>query len=307
VELAMKHQIVAIGEILWDLLPSGRQLGGAPANFAFHAHALGADARLVTRMGNDALGREVLERLHLLGLPTDTVAVDPVAQTGTVSVELGPGGQPQYTIHEDVAWDRITADETALAAAAGADAVCFGSLAQRTEGVRRAVGTLVGTTRRGALRIFDVNLRPPFIDREVIERSLALANVLKLNDQELPQLVEMFGLTGGVREQMAELARRHRLSLVALTRGAHGSLLLADGHVSDHHGLPVEVSDTVGAGDAFTAAMALGLLSGWPLDEINQWANELAAFVCSQPGATPALPEALRRPHASVRNRMPRQ
>ncbi len=190
----MKYKMLAIGEVLWDLLPSGRQLGGAPANFAYHAHALGADARLVTRVGDDALGREVLERFRLLGLPTDTIAVDAAAPTGTVSVELGPGGQPQFTIHENVAWDRITADEIALAAAAEADAVCFGSLAQRSEPARRAVRLLVAATRPGAFRIFDVNLRPPFVDRDVIEGSLVLANVLKLNDLELSVLAEMFGL-----------------------------------------------------------------------------------------------------------------
>ena len=291
----MKYKMLAIGEVLWDLLPSGRQLGGAPANFAYHAHALGADARLVTRVGDDALGREVLERFRLLGLPTDTIAVDAAAPTGTVSVELGPGGQPQFTIHENVAWDRITADETALAAAADADTVCFGSLAQRSEPARRAVRLLVAATRSGAFRIFDVNLRPPFVDRDVIEGSLVLANVLKLNDLELSVLAEMFGLPGGAEEGMEELARRYELSLVALTRGASGSLLLAGGRRSDHPGLPVEVlCDTVGAGDAFTAALAVGLLAGRTLDEINRHANEVAAFVCSRPGGTPALPDALK-------------
>jgi fructokinase len=291
----VNFKVVGIGEVLWDLLPAGRQLGGAPANFAYHARALGADARLVTRIGEDALGREVLERFRALGLPTDTVAVDAGAPTGTVSVELGPGGQPRFTIHENVAWDRITADGAALAAAGAADAVCFGSLAQRAAPARHAIRTLVAATRPGALRIFDINLRPPFIDREVIEGSLALANVLKLNDQELPVLAEMFGLPGGVREQMAELARRYELSPVALTRGPSGSLLLADGRWSDHPGQPVEVlCDTVGAGDAFTAALAVGLLAGRTLDEINGHANDVAAFVCSRPGGTPPLPDALK-------------
>jgi fructokinase len=288
------YKLVAIGEVLFDLLPSGRQLGGAPANFACHAHALGADARLVTRVGADALGREVRERLRRLGLPTDTVAVDAGTTTGTVSVELDTGGQPRFTIHEDVAWDRLTADAAALAAVAEADAVCFGSLAQRSEPARHAVRTLVTATRPDALRIFDVNLRPPLVRRDVLEGSLALANVLKLNDQELPVLAELFGLPGGVEESVAELARRYRLSLVALTRGGCGSLLFAGGQWSDHPGLPAAVCDTVGAGDSFTAALAVGFLAGWPLDAINRRANEVAAFVCTQPGATPALPEALR-------------
>src|SRR5262245_1696604 len=295
-ESAVKPKIVAIGELLWDLFPSGKQLGGAPANFTYHAHALGADASLVTRVGADALGCEARERFHLLGLPTDTVEVDAAAPTGTVAVELGDGGKPTYTIHEAVAWDRFTADQLALAAAGAADAVYFGSLAQRTEPARHAIRTLVAAAPARALRVFDVNLRPPYVVPEVIEGSLTLANVLKLNDQELPVLAGLFALRGDTREQVADLARRFDLSLVALTRGERGSLLLANGRWSDHPGLPAEVRDTVGAGDAFCAAMVLGFLAGRPLDEINARANEVAAYVCSQPGAMPALPEALRDP-----------
>lgn len=292
----MGHQILAIGEVLWDLLPNGKQLGGAPANFTYQCRSLGADARLVTRVGNDALGREVRERFRLLGLPTETVQIDPEFPTGTVGVALAEGGQPRFTIHEHVAWDRIMADENSLATAARADAVCFGSLSQRSEPARTAIRSLVSATRPGALRLFDVNLRPPFVDREVIADSLTLANALKLNDQELPELTEMFGLSASVRESMAELADRFGLLLVALTRGARGGLLLADGVWSDHPGLPAAVSDTIGAGDAFTAALVVGHLAGRPLDEINRHANEVAAFVCSQPGGTPTLPDALKYP-----------
>jgi fructokinase len=288
-------KILAIGEVLWDLLPTGRQLGGAPANFACHAKALGADARLVTRVGDDALGEEVRERFRRVGLPTETVAIEAGVPTGTVSVAIWADGQPGYTIREDVAWDRLAADGPALEAAQAADAVCFGSLAQRSEPARRAVRTLVAATRPEALRIFDVNLRPPFASRGLIEGSLALANALKLNDQELPVLAKLFGLPGGVKEQMAALAGRYRLAMVALTRGAGGSLLLADGQWSDHPGLPIAVCDTIGGGDAFTAALTVGRLAGWPLEEINRRANQVAAFVCSRPGATPALPASIRR------------
>ncbi len=220
--------------------------------------------------------------------------IDSAAPTGTVDVALEPDGQPRFTIREQVAWDRITADEAALALAARADAICFGSLAQRSEPSRLAIRALVSAARPGALRIFDVNLRPPFIDRDVIADSLTLANALKLNDQELPKLVAMFGLPGGVREAMAELASLFGLSLVALTRGAGGSLLMADGVWSDDPGRPVTVCDTIGAGDAFTAALVVGRLRGRALDEINRHANEVAAFVCSQPGGTPTLPDALK-------------
>jgi fructokinase len=292
----MSHSIVAIGEVLWDLLPVGKQLGGAPANFTFHCRCLGADARLITRVGDDPLGRELLESFTLLGLPTETVEIDPEFPTGTVDVALAPDGQPRFTIREHVAWDRIVADDHSLAAVAEGDAVCFGSLSQRSEPARTAIRALVSAARPGALRLFDVNLRPPFVDRRVIAESLELANALKLNDQELPELAAMFGLASSPRKALAELADRFDLSLVALTRGAQGGLLLADGIWSDQPGRPIAVSDTVGAGDAFTAALVVGYLAGRPLDKINRHANEVAAFVCSQPGGTPTLPEAFRFP-----------
>ena len=292
----MKHAIVAVGEVLWDLLPSGKQLGGAPANFTYQCRALGADARLVTRVGDDPLGSEVLERFRLLGLPTETVQIDPDLPTGTVDIVLDPDGQPRFTIREDVAWDRIAADERSLAIVSQADAVCFGSLAQRSELSRSAIRALVSATHSGAMRLFDVNLRPPFVNQDVITDSLTLANALKLNDQELPELASMFGMSGCAREVMAALADRFGLSLVALTRGQSGSLLLADGVWSDDPGREVVVSDTIGAGDAFTATLVVGRLSGRPLDEINGLANEVAAFVCSQPGGTPTLPDALKFP-----------
>ena len=283
----MSVRILAIGEILWDLLPSGKQLGGAPANFAYHAHALGATARVVSRVGDDPLGREILDRLRALGLPAGSVGVDPGAPSGTVSVEIAADGQPHFTIHEDVAWDRILVDDDALAFAAQADAVCFGSLAQRSAISRDSIHRLVAATPASAWRVFDVNLRQHFYSREIIESSLVLANALKLNDAELPVLASMFGLGGDVRGQLAGLAQCFQLRAVALTRGAAGSLLLADGAWSQHPGIGVKVVDAVGAGDAFTAAWTLGLLAGQPLDEINQRANKLAAMVCTHPGAMP--------------------
>ncbi len=292
----MSDKILALGEVLWDLLPSGKQLGGAPANFTFHCRSLGADASLVTRVGDDDLGREVLDRFRSLGLPVDTVQIDPASPTGTVDVALAPDGQPLYTIRPDAAWDRIEANPLATARVAEAGAVCFGSLAQRDEPSRGSIRALVKAARPGALLMFDVNLRAPFVDRGVIEESLGLANALKLNDGELPALAAMFGLPADTRGAMAALADRFGLSLVALTRGPGGSLLLADRAWSDHPGVPVEVSDTIGAGDAFTSALVVGHLAGHPLDAINRHANAVAAFVCSRPGGTPVLPDALRLP-----------
>ncbi len=289
---ATRANVVAIGELLWDLLPAGRQLGGAPANFAVHARGLGADARLVSRVGADDLGREAVAALRKRGLPADTIQVDPAAPTGTVEVALNHG-QPTYTIVEDVAWDRLEADAPAKAAVAAADAVCFGSLGQRTEGSHLAVRELVANARRGALRVFDVNLRPPWWSKHVVEESLELADVLKLNDEELSVLAAAFGLGGDVRADLAGLADGFGLKLVALTRGSAGSLLYSYGTWSEFRGPPVEVVDAVGAGDAFTAALVTGLLAGRPLDAINRHANAVAAFVCTQRGATPELPEGL--------------
>lgn len=292
----MPFRCAGLGEVLWDLLPAGRQLGGAPANFAFHAAALGAEARVVSRVGSDEPGRDLLARLRELGLPVDAIAVDPAAPTGTVSVAMEAGGHPRYTIHEGVAWDRLTAGPAERAAVAAADAVCFGSLAQRTPGARAAIGELVDATPLAALRIFDVNLRQHYHSAAVIHSSLARANVLKVNESELPVLGAQFGLPAGEREGLAALAAAHRLRAVIHTRGERGCLALVDGTWVEHPGVRVAVADTVGAGDAFTAAFALGLLRGWAPAVIVERATAVAAFVCTQRGATPELPPALTAP-----------
>jgi fructokinase len=290
----MNRNVVGVGEVLWDLLPTGRQLGGAPANFAYHAHALGAQAKVITRVGNDDYGREITRRFREMGLPDTTVQTDDTLPTGTVKVELSGNGLADFTIQENVAWDCIAATAGAMAAACAADAICFGSLAQRFLQSRATILTLVAAARADALRVFDINLRQNFYSRTVIEQSLDLANVLKLNDEELPVLAEMFGAAGSIEQQIDRLARQFSLNLIALTRGANGSLLYRkdkDGvRWSDCRSRPVHVVDTVGAGDSFTAALVLGLLGKMELDEINEIANEVARFVCSQAGATPVLP-----------------
>ncbi len=290
----MSRKITGIGEVLWDLLPSGPQLGGAPANFAYHSHALGARAALVSRVGADHYGRQCLERFRMMGLPEETIQTDADAPTGTVTVGLTEDGLPQYTIAEDVAWDRLAVTTPALEAVRGADAVCFGSLAQRNPISRAAIQQLVAAAPTEAWRVFDINLRQNFYSRAVIADSLALANVLKVNEHELMRLAELFDLRGGERVQISQLAQSYHLRVVACTRGERGSLLYAEGRWSEHPGVPAKVVDTVGAGDAFTAAMILGLLANWNLDEVNRRANEVAAHVASRAGATPDLPDYLR-------------
>jgi fructokinase len=289
----MNYKIIGIGEVLWDLLPSGPQLGGAPANFAYHAQALGAQAGVVTRVGNDPFGQEILQRFERQRIAASTVQVDVAAPTGTVSVALSDRGIPNYIIHENVAWDHLAVTPAGLNAVHQADAICFGSLAQRGVLSRTSIQKLVATSPASALRVFDINLRQKYFSREVIESSLRLANVLKLNDGELPVLAQMFELSGSTPQQIEQLAQRFDLRLIALTRGPAGSLLFQSGQWSDCPSVPITIVDTVGAGDAFTAALVLGLLQQKPLGEINELADEVARHVCSHAGATPPLPPAI--------------
>jgi fructokinase len=290
----MSPKIIGLGEVLWDLLPAGPQLGGAPANFAYHANALGAQALVISRVGNDDLGRAILDRFGQIGLPTGTVQIDAQAPTGTVTVQLSGQGLPRFVIHERVAWDRLELTPAAQEEVRTAEAICFGSLAQRDPCSRAAIQSLMAAAPARALRVFDINLRQNFYSREIIGASLRLANVLKLNDGELPVVAGMFALTGSTEAQLQQLQELFELRTVVLTRGAEGSLLFHDAYRSEQGPKPVSVVDTVGAGDAFTAALVLGLIRGRKVDDIHASAAELAAYVCSQPGATPELPEPLR-------------
>ncbi len=287
----MHFKVIGIGEVLWDLLPSGREMGGAPANFACHARALGADASVITRVGNDSLGWDIRRRLEQRSIANNTVQVDDKAPTGTVTVSLSGNGVPHFLIQEHVAWDRLMLTPEALHAVGEADALCFGTLAQRNESARRTIQGLVAAAPANAIRLFDVNFRQKYFSREVIEQSLRLANVLKCNDSELPILARLLGLAGSVRQQIEQLTRTFDLRLVALTRGPAGSLIFQAGEWSECPSMPIRIVDTVGAGDAFAAALVMGMLHKMQLDEINTLANELACYVCSCVGATPSLPE----------------
>ncbi len=292
----MKDKIVGIGEILWDILPSGTQLGGAPANFAYHANAFGHNGIIVSSIGDDELGNDIIERLKHLSLTCDYIAIDETKSTGTVSVDLDKNGQPTYTIHEDVAWDFIPNILSIMALAEKMDAVCFGSLAQRAEVSRQTIQAFLEKVPSQSLRIFDVNLRQAYYTRDIIESSLQQANVFKINDEELPIVADLLGHFSAKDEQTAlkALATHYDLKLIALTKGDKGSVLYANGKFSIHPGyLPSQVTDTVGAGDSFTAALAIGMLKGYDLDRINDCANRIASFVCSQTGATPTLPDEL--------------
>ncbi len=291
----MSFKIAGIGEVLWDLLPTGPRLGGAPANFACHVQSLGGQAAMITRVGRDPLGKSVCERFAERGLATDAVQIDPELPTGTVTVTLDDHGEPRFVIHENAAWDGLELNLPALSAASAADAVCFGTLAQRTEAARAVIQQLIAATPERALRVFDVNLRQAFYTPAVIEQSLQLANVLKLNESELAILARVFSLDASTWRQMEQLAQIFGLRLVALTRGARGSVLFLNGRWSEWPHLAVSVADTVGAGDAFTAALVLGLLQDMDLDDLHATAAECAGYVCTQVGATPELPAYLRK------------
>ena len=286
--------LVGLGEILWDMLPTGKQLGGAPANFAYHAQALGAKGVVVSCIGDDELGKEILSQLGGLGLDCGYIAVDKAHRTGTVTVKLDAKGVPDFTIHTNVAWDFIPSSPALLELAARADAVCFGSLCQRSDVSRDTVRRFLKETKSECLRIFDINIRQSYYSKDIVGAMLETSNVLKLNDDELPLVAELLDIKGAESEILAELVARYDLRLVVLTKGADGSRLYGKDGDSTCEGIPpAKIADTVGAGDAFTAAVAVGLLKGDGLEQINAHANRVASFVCSQDGATPKLPDDL--------------
>ena len=279
-----KKVIVGIGEILWDMLPSGKALGGAPANFAYHATRLGEEGWAVSAIGPDALGREIMDivaekRLKSLISLTDK-------PTGTVQVELDAKGVPTYTIMEDVAWDNITFTPEMEALARRADAVCFGSLVQRRAS-RESVLRFLRATRPEALKVFDINLRQHYYSREVLEESLQLADILKINDEEIRIVADMFGLGGDDEAACRALIDRYALRLVILTKGADGSEVITADEVIPQPAGETQVVDTVGAGDSFTAAFVVAYLRGATLADAQRQASDTAAYVCSCKGAMP--------------------
>lgn len=293
-----KPTILSLGEVLWDLFPEGARFGGAPANFACHAAALGADVAVMSAVGDDPRGRKALDILRTYGIDVTLIQLITDAPTGTVGVSLDANGKPTFTIDEGAAWDRIAWMPDLEARINHADAVYFGTLGQRTE--------LSRTTIRRALtlakaldvpRIVDVNLRAPFFDRPLVRKSIELANILKLSDDELGEICATCGidLTDTPIDSLRDLLMQFSLDLVVMTRGADGAILVSPDALVDQPGIPTTVRDTVGAGDAFTAALVTGLLHNESLETIGREACEYAAAVCTQPGAVPELPDSSER------------
>ncbi len=285
--------IAGIGEILWDLLKDSEELGGAPVNFAYHAGALGAQAYAISTIGDDARGQATLRELKKRGMSTEHITVLSGAVTGHVLAEVDEQGVASYTFPENVAWDRISIGQNTTALARKLDAVCFGSLVQRSENSREIIMNYVKNEAGEALKVFDLNIRQQFYTENIIRSSLECADVLKLNEQEIVLLAEMERLTGSEETQLDELVKRYHLKLAVLTRSGRGSLLVNSSMTSNHPGYATQVIDTIGAGDAFTATTILGLLKGDALDQINDHANRVAAFVCSRKGAMPLITEEL--------------
>jgi fructokinase len=299
----MDKSVLAVGEVLWDLLPSGPRLGGTNANFAVACARLGHPAALVSCVGDDTLGVQARETLLAqsegTGFETDLIQITAEVPTGTVSVQLSPEGQPRYGISTPAAWDRIEASTEALAKAAAAGAVCFGTLAQRAEPSRSAIRRLVSASQN-AVRVFDVNVRLPFCEPETVRWSLQHADLVKISEEEFGIVLEMIGAAAdGVSAAHAAtvealedagravLAYAPDCRMVAVTLGPRGSLLVTREGSHRHRGFPITVEDTVGAGDAFTAGMTHAYLHGGSLAAINEVGNLCGSYVASRPGAMP--------------------
>lgn len=302
------HLILGIGELLWDVLPDGMRLGGAPANFAVMAGRLGDHAAILSRIGRDDLGRQAIDRLDPMPLDTSYLEVDAAHETGRVTVDFAEG-EPHYTIHQPAAWDFLELSDEWVQLVARADALCFGSLAQRNLEARQTIQTLAAQSSAACIRIFDVNLRAPFYSAEVLEESLELATVVKMNAAETPLVLNLLDLAadeapasdlqGLSAERLRPAAERllqefPTLRLVAITKGSRGSLLVTRDEWNEHPGFPVKVADGIGAGDAFSAAIAHYMLRGADLATLNEAGNRWGGWMASQSGAMPALPDAVR-------------
>ena len=287
--------VVGMGEALWDMLPEGKKIGGAPANFAYHVSQFGLDSRVVSAVGEDELGEEILSnfREKKLNCMIETVPYP----TGTVQVELDVNGVPCYDIREGVAWDNIPFTPALEGLARQTRAVCFGSLAQRSVVSRDTIGRFLDAMPggEGQYKIFDINLRQGFYTKEILCESMRKCNILKINDEELVTVSRMFGYPGiDLQDKCWILLAKYNLKMLILTCGVNGSYVFTPGEISFVETPKVEVADTVGAGDSFTAAFVASILKGLPIPEAHKLAVETSAFVCTQNGAMPVLPDSLK-------------
>lgn len=286
--------VVGMGEALWDVLPEGKKIGGAPANFAYHVSQFGLNSRVVSAVGDDKLGMEILDNFREKKLNA-MVEIVPYP-TGTVQVELDAEGVPCYDIKEGVAWDNIPYTPALEDLAKHTKAVCFGSLAQRSVVSRDTINRFIDAMpAEDTLKIFDINLRQGFYAKEILCNSFSKCNILKINDEELVTVSRMFGYPGiDLQDKCWILLAKYNLKMLILTCGVNGSYVFTPGNVSFVETPRVEVADTVGAGDSFTAAFVSSILSGLSIGEAHKLAVETSAYVCTQNGAMPVLPQSLK-------------
>lgn len=287
----MNKIVVGMGEALWDVLPEGKKIGGAPANFAYHVSQFGLPSCVVSAIGDDALGKEIIENFTSKGL--DQLIAEVPYPTGTVQVEIDQTGIPLYDIKENVAWDNIPYTEHLDALAKRTKAVCFGSLAQRNVVSRNTINHFLDTMPKDddSLIVFDVNLRQGFYNKEILCKSMQNCNILKINDEELITVSRMFGYPGiDLQDKCWILLGKYNLKMLILTCGINGSYVFTPGNVSFQPTPKVEVADTVGAGDSFTAAFIASILEGKSVTEAHSIAVKTSAYVCTQKGAMPILP-----------------
>ncbi len=290
----MKDIVVGMGEALWDILPEGKKIGGAPANFAYHVSQFGLPSCVVSAVGDDSLGKESIENFTSKGLNQHIAEVP--YPTGTVQVEIDQAGIPQYDIKENVAWDNIPFTPELEALARKTKAVCFGSLAQRNVVSRTTINSFLDAMpeHEDRLIVFDVNLRQGFYNKEILCNSMERCNILKINDEELVTVSRMFGYPGiDLQDKCWILLGKYNLKMLILTCGINGSYVFTPGSVSFQPTPKVEVADTVGAGDSFTAAFIANILKGKSVAEAHSLAVQTSAFVCTKKGAMPVLPEEL--------------
>lgn len=281
----MEGKIIGLGEILWDMLPTGKQLGGAPANFAYHVCRLGGNGWAVSAISDDELGREIKNTLSTKKL--NTILEEVNEPTGTVQVTLNAAGVPTYDITEGVAWDHIPFTERIGNLAKETSAVCFGTLAQRSPESRATIHKFIESMPAGSLKVFDINLRQKYYDKNIISDSLRLADILKINDEELEIVSRMLCLTGTSEERCRAISREFNLKFVILTMGGDGSKVILEDRV--HLSTPgkINIVDTVGAGDSFTAAFMLAYLRGESIEKAHTLATEVSSYVCTKAGAMP--------------------
>jgi len=289
----MKRYVVGLGEALWDVLPEGKKLGGAPANFAYHAGQFGLDTIAISALGEDKLAEETIDALkeHQLNYLMPRVPYP----TGTVQVTLTGEGIPTYDIKENVAWDNIPFTDEMAEIAKNARAVCFGSLAQRNVVSRENIHKFLDNTPEDCLKIFDINLRQQFYTKEVIQASLQRCNILKINDEELVLIGRMFGYPGlDIENKCWLILGKYNLDMLVLTCGTNGSYVFTPGQMSFQDTPKVEVADTVGAGDSFTGSFVGSILNGKTVQEAHKTAVHVSAYVCTQNGAMPTVPAELK-------------